>query len=51
MYVFKSLKHSKNTEVLDKLMKVIRFYIKYNSPYQVQIINPDTILWLLEVVR
>ena len=49
--MFHSLKYTKDPEILIKLIKVINFYIKYDSPMQKDIINPDTILWLLEIVR
>ncbi len=49
--MFQSLKYTKDPEILIKLIKVINFYIKYDSPMQKAIINPDTILWLLEIVR
>jgi hypothetical protein len=32
------------------VLKVIKYYIRYASPLQREVINPDTILWLLEIV-
>jgi len=49
--VFESLRHSQNPIILKKLLKVIKFYI-YNdkSSCQKDIIKPDTILWMLEIM-
>ena len=50
--VFASLKHSKNPKILRKLLKVIQFYIDQDdSKCQKEIINPHTILWMLEIME
>jgi len=50
--VFVSLKHSKNPDILEKLLKVIKFYINQNdSLFQKQIIDSHTILWMLEIME
>ncbi|CDW78052.1 UNKNOWN [Stylonychia lemnae] len=51
IYVFHALKFSKDHIILLKILKVIKFYIKHNSPMQKEVINPDTILWLLEILE
>lgn len=43
--------HAENHEILLKVLKVIKFYIRYKSPLQPQVIHPDTILWLLQVLE
>ena len=47
MYVFKALLYSKNRRILYQLLDVINFYIKHETPHQVEVINPSTILWML----
>jgi len=49
--VINALKFSRNSDILLKLLKVIKFYIEFPSPLQKDVINPDTILWLLEVME
>ena len=50
--VFNSLLNTKNHEILTKMLKVIEFYINLDeSPYQLDIIKPDTILWMLEIME
>lgn len=50
--VFLALKHSKNPVILRKLLKVIKVYIdRDESECQKQIINPNTILWMLEIME
>ena len=47
MYVFKALLYSNNRRILYQLLDVINFYIKHETPYQKDVINPNTILWML----
>jgi hypothetical protein len=50
--VFEALRHTKNPDILKKLLKVIKFYIDQDdSPCQKEIIKPDTILWMLEIME
>lgn len=50
--VFSALKHSKNPLILKRILKVIKFYIyQDNSTCQRDIINPHTILWMLEIME
>lgn len=50
--VFEALRHTKNPEILKKLLKVIKFYIyQDDSACQKDIIKPDTILWMLEIME
>lgn len=50
--VFEALRHTKNPEILKKLLKVIKFYIYQDtSACQKDIIKPDTILWMLEIME
>lgn len=51
IYVFHALKHTQDHEILLTVLKVIRYYITYNSPLQSEVINPDIILWLLEILE
>ena len=50
MYVFKALLYSKNRRILYQLLDVINFYIKHETPHQVEVINPSTILWMLQII-
>lgn len=50
MYVFKALLYSKNRRILYQLLDVINFYIKHDTPYQKDVINPNTILWMLQII-
>jgi len=50
MYVFKALLYTKNRRILYQLLDVINFYIKHATPYQSDVINPDTILWMLKII-
>ena len=50
--MFKALKHSSDPKILIKLLKVIKFYINLDqSQIQLQIISPDTILWMLGIIE
>jgi len=50
--LFVALKHTTNPHILKKLLKVIQFYIDCdNSKCQKDIINPNTILWMLEILH
>mmetsp|Transcript_17153 Transcript_17153/g.26511 ORF Transcript_17153/g.26511 Transcript_17153/m.26511 type:complete len:351 (+) Transcript_17153:1277-2329(+) len=50
--VFMALKHTHNPRILRKLLKVIKFYINQDdSKFQSDIINPHTILWMLEIME
>ena len=50
--VWAALKHSKKPNILKKLLRVIKFYVyQDNSECQSQIINPPTILWMLEIME
>lgn len=50
--VFLALKHTRNPSILRKLLQVIKFYINQDdSPVQKEIINPHTILWMLEIME
>jgi hypothetical protein len=51
IYVFHALKHTQDHDILLKILKVIRYYIRYQSSQQKEFINPDTILWLLEILE
>ena len=50
MYVFKALLYSKNRRILYQLLDVVNFYIKHETPYQAEVINPSTILWMLQII-
>lgn len=50
MYVFKALLYSKNRRILYQLLDVINFYIKHETPYQLDVINSETILWMLQII-
>lgn len=50
MFVFKALLYTKNRRILYQLIDVINFYIKHETPYQKDVINPSTILWLLQII-
>ncbi len=50
MFVFKALLYTKNRRILYQLIDVINFYIKHDTPYQKDVINPSTILWLLQII-
>lgn len=43
--------HAEDHETLLKVLKVIKFYIRYDSPMQKEVINPETIIWLLNVLE
>ena len=44
--------HSKNPNFLQKMLKIINFYINCDeSKYQRKVIDPQTILWMLEVME
>ena len=50
--VFHALWPTRNPEILKKMLKVIQFYITQDdSPCQKDIIKPDTILWMLEIME
>ena len=50
MFVFKALLFTKNRRILYQLLDVINFYIAHSTPYQSEVINPSTILWMLEIL-
>ena len=50
MYVFKALLYSKNRKILYQLLDVINFYIKHETPHYKDVINPSTILWMLQII-
>ena len=50
MFVFQALLYSKNRRILYLLLDVINFYIKHQTPYQNQVINAATILWMLQIL-
>ena len=50
MYVFKALLYTQNRRILYQLIDVINFYIKHDTPYQKDVINPSTILWMLKII-
>ena len=43
--------HANDHNTLLKVLKVIKFYIRYESPLQKEVINPETIIWLLNVLE
>ena len=47
MYLFKALMFTKSSSILYQLLDVINFYIKYETDFQKEIINAQTILWML----
>lgn len=47
MYLFKALMFTKSSSILYQLLDVINFYIKYETEFQKEIINAQTILWML----
>ena len=50
--VFIALKNTKDPVILRKLIDVIKFYINLDcSPIQMEIISPDTILWMLSIIN
>jgi len=49
--MFHTLMYSQDHDTLLKVLKVIKFYIRYKSPLQKEVINPETILWLLQVLE
>lgn len=50
--VFYSLMHTRNPKILLRMLKVINFYIHQDtSQFQKQIIDPQTILWMLEILE
>jgi len=50
--VFMALKHTRDPKILKKLLRVIKFYINQDdSQFQKEIINPHTILWMLEIME
>ena len=51
MYVFKALLYTKNCRILYQLLDVINFYIKHETPYQKNVINPSSIIWMLEIIE
>ena len=50
MYVFKALLYTQNRRILYQLLDVVNFYIKHETPYQRDVINPTTILWMLRII-
>ena len=51
MSLFQALKHAKSRSILKKVLEVIIFYNKTSTTIQKDIINPDTILWLLNMIE
>jgi hypothetical protein len=51
IYVFQTLKHALDNKILFKVIKVIKHYIHCSSPLQKEVISPDTILWLLKILK
>lgn len=50
--VFHSLMHLKNPKFLQKMLEIINFYINQDqSPFQKMVIDPQTILWMLEIME
>lgn len=49
--VFQTLKHAQDKNILFKVLKVIKHYIHFASPFQKEVISPDTILWLLKILK
>jgi uncharacterized protein YejL (UPF0352 family) len=50
MSVFKALLYSQNRRILYQMLDVINFYIMHETPYQKEVINPSTILWMLKII-
>lgn len=50
MFVFKALLYTKNRRILYQLLDVINFYIKHETPYQKEVIDPSIILWMLQIL-
>jgi len=50
MSVFKALLYSKNRRILYQMLDVINFYIMHETPYQKEVINPSTVLWMLKII-
>jgi len=51
MYVFKALLFSTNPKIVYQLLDVVNFYVRHQTPYQSQIIDPAIILWMLKVLQ
>ena len=51
MYLFKALMFTKSSSILYQLLDVINFYIKYETEFQKEIINAQTILWMLQIIE
>jgi hypothetical protein len=50
MSVFKALLHTQNRRILYQLLDVINFYIMHETPFQKEVINPNIILWMLQII-
>jgi len=49
-FVFKALLFTKDRKILYRLLDVVNFYIKHETPMQFQIIEPALILWMLRIL-
>ena len=51
--VFQALKHTRQPQILKRLLEVIRFYINLDESecQRRDIITPHTILWMLEIIE
>jgi uncharacterized protein YejL (UPF0352 family) len=50
MFVFKSLIFTKDRKILYRLLDIVNFYIKHETPIQFEIIEPSIILWMLRIL-
>lgn len=50
MHVFKALLFTTNPRILYQLLDVVNFYVRHPTPYQHEIIQPSTILWMLKIL-
>ena len=48
--LLEALKHSRDESILSYIIKTIHRYNRATSPHQSKVINPDSILWLLNIV-
>jgi len=51
LHVFSALKHSTDKAVLFCVISYIKCYVHRPSQVQKDVVNPDTIIWLLEVLE
>ena len=51
MYVFKALLFSKNPKIVYQLLDVVNFYVKHDTQYQKEILDPSIILWMLKILQ